>query len=77
MHRVLARITRLLQQHDTTIPPATQPPAALATLRDRVEARSTPPSEPNRRVNLRQRVCGSNGVSGLTCRALCLVRRVP
>ncbi len=21
--------------------------------------------------------CGSNGVSGLTCRALCLVRRVP
>ncbi|RKF23699.1 hypothetical protein D7I43_30145 [Micromonospora globbae] len=24
-----------------------------------------------------ERECGSNGVSGLTCRALCLVRRVP
>jgi hypothetical protein len=46
MHRVLTRITRLLQQHGTTIPPATQPPTALAALHDRVQARSTPPSEP-------------------------------
>ncbi|WP_404825624.1 transposase [Plantactinospora soyae] len=48
--------------------------------------RSTPPrlhphwsteelsTVPNRRTI---RVCGSNGVSGLTYRALCLVRRVP
>ena len=42
MHSVLTRITRLLQQH-ATIPPATQPPAALAALRDHVEALSTPP----------------------------------
>jgi transposase len=46
MHRVLTRITRLLQQHGTTIPPATRPPAALAALRDRVEAQSTPPADP-------------------------------
>lgn len=40
MHRTLLKNRRLLEAHGIAIPPATTPPAALAALQDRVQARA-------------------------------------
>lgn len=44
VHRTFHKIRRLLHQHGTVIPPATTPPAELATLHARVLAQSNPPT---------------------------------
>jgi hypothetical protein len=45
MHRTLLKIRRLLAAHNITIPPATAPPAALATLQARVQDQSSDPDK--------------------------------
>ncbi|GHI10313.1 hypothetical protein Scel_86340 [Streptomyces cellostaticus] len=44
MHRTLLKIRRLLEAHAISLPPATTPPAALATLQARVLALSNDPN---------------------------------
>ncbi len=44
MHRTLLKIRKLLEAHGINVPPATTPPAALATLQARVIALDSAPN---------------------------------
>jgi hypothetical protein len=44
MHRTLLKIRTLLKAHGISVPPATTPPAALATLHARVIALTNDPN---------------------------------